>query len=263
MPYMTYSQLKNSATMRMKPVIGKLLGAAALSLGLMALISQVTSFATLFPIPFAVRILLYFLLTLLGNTLYGMLRAGTHYLYLKFYCGRPFSAGDLFYAFTNRTKTCLGLSFAISLIDLIPTIPVSIFMLRFNEITQHMELEALSSAAAAEFTMPPELMRTMTILLFCCTPALILTTVFGLIYSQAYYLMLDFPAFSVRQLLRKSRLLMRGHKGRLFYIQVCFLPLFLLCMLTCGIGLLWIMPFIYAVQTEFYLDLVTKRRIPG
>lgn len=261
MPYMTYTQLKNSASMRMKPVMGKLIGVTALSLGLTALISQVTSFATLFPIPFGLRILIYFLSAILCNTLIGMLSAGVHYLYLKFYCGRPFSAGDLFYAFTDRTKTCLGLSFALSLIDLIPSIPAGIFMLRFNEIAQNMELEALSDAAAAtEFTMPPELMSTMTILLFCCTPALILTTVLGLIYSQAYYLMLDFPAFSVRELLRKSRLLMRGQKGRLFYIQVCFLPLFLLCMLTCGIGLLWLMPFMCAVQTEFYLDLVTKRR---
>lgn len=54
---------------------------------------------------------------------------------------------------------------------------------------------------------------------------------------------------------------MRGHKGRLFYIQVCFLPLLFLAVLSCGIGMLWIAPFIYAVQTEFYLDLVTKRSL--
>lgn len=263
MPYMTYSQLRDSAKRRMKPVMGRLIGVTALQFGLSIVISQAVSFSTLFPMPFLLRIIIYILSTVLCYTLTGMLDAGVTFIYLKLYCGRPFSAGDVFYVFTGRTKTCLGLSFVLALISTIPFLPVSILSLRLNTVMEKMSLDILSSADAAGFTAMPEFLNTMTIMFFCLTPALVITTVLNLIYSQAYYLMLDFPACSVRELLRKSRLLMRGHKGRFFYIQVCFLPLILLGSFTCGIGLLWIIPFMCAVQTEFYLDLVTKRRVQG
>lgn len=263
MPYMTYSQLKNSAKRRMAPVMGRLIGVTAIQFGLSIVISQAVSFPALLPMPFLLRTIIYILSTVLCYTLTGMLDAGVTFIYLKLYCGRPFSVSDVFYAFTGRTKTCLGLSFVLALVTAIPFLPVSVLSLRLNTITEQMSLDILSSADAAGFTAMPEFLNTLTILFFCLTPALIITTVLNLIYSQAYYLMLDFPACSVRELLRKSRLLMRGHKGRFFYIQVCFLPLMLLGSFTCGILLLWIIPLICAVQTEFYLDLVTKRRVQG
>lgn len=79
-----------------------------------------------------------------------------------------------------------------------------------------------------------------------------------LTYSQSYYLLLDFPDCSAREALRKSRDMMKGSKGRLFYIDLTFVPLMLLCVLTCGIGLLWLMPYMQATKANFYLDLVQK-----
>ena len=52
---------------------------------------------------------------------------------------------------------------------------------------------------------------------------------------------------------------MVGHKGRLFYIYVSFLPLLLVAMLSCGIGLLWLIPYMNATQTEFFLDLIQNK----
>lgn len=261
MPYMTYPQLKNSAKSRMKPVMGKLAGAAAAQIGLTLLINQFTSIPALFNGSFALQMVFYFLSSILCATFSGLLEAGASYLFLKLYCGRPVSVGDLFYAFTNQTKTCLGVSFILSLINTVPTMPAYIFFMRFAAMAEEMNLDAVASnIEVSAVTIPPEMMNTLSIALFCFTPALILMTILGLIYAQVYYLMLDFPSCSVRELFRKSRILMHGHKGRLFYIQVCFLPLYMLIVITCGVGVFWIMPFVYAVQTEFYLDLVTKRR---
>ena len=53
-----------------------------------------------------------------------------------------------------------------------------------------------------------------------------------------------------------SRRIMKGHRARLFYIQVSFLPLALLCMFTMGIGLLWLYPYMNSTLTHFYLDLM-------
>ncbi len=43
MTYMTYSQLKDSARARLKPVIGRFVGAAAIYYGLMAAANRLTS----------------------------------------------------------------------------------------------------------------------------------------------------------------------------------------------------------------------------
>lgn len=259
---MTYTQLKNSAKRRMAPVMGKLVGAVVAQFGLSIVITQFSSLAALFTSSLAIRMVFYFLSTMLSGTLTGMLNVGIHYLFLKLYCGRPIAVGDLFYAFGHQTKNCLGLSFVMSLITTVPLLPFQFFSLRFSQMMESVGMAAVSSGIAIETAeLPTEAITYLTLMLFCFTPALILTTLLGLIYSQAYYLMLDFPAYSVRELLKRSRFLMHGHKGRLFYIQVCFLPLLLLGMLTCGIGMLWVAPFMYAVQTEFYLDLVTKRSV--
>lgn len=261
MRYMTYSQLRNSAKARIAPVTGKLVGVSAIYFGLSFVIGEVSSFPALFTDSALLQLLFYFLSAMLTGTLSGLVGAGIHYLFLKLYCGRPIAVSDLFFAFTSQTKTCAVLSFVMSLFSTLPTLPAYYFSLRLSAAMEQMTLDVLSSDvnAAAAVTLPPEVMQSMTLSLFCLTPALIITTLLSLVYSQAYYLMWDFPSCSVRELLRCSRRLMHGQKGRFFYIQVCFIPLLLLGILTCGIGMLWIAPFIYAVQTEFYLDLVTKQ----
>ncbi|MDE7249064.1 MAG: DUF975 family protein, partial [Lachnospiraceae bacterium] len=82
----------------------------------------------------------------------------------------------------------------------------------------------------------------------------------NLLLSQIYYLMLDFPEYSGSELLRLAPKLIKGHKARLLYIMVSFFPLILLCVLSCGIGYLWVYPYIQTTYANFYLDLVQKRK---
>lgn len=262
MPYMTYTQLKNSAKARIAPVMGKLVGITAAYIGLTVLVSQVASLPALAMGSPVLQLALTFLCSMISGVLSTFIMSGIYYVYLKLYCGRPIAVSDMFHAFTAQTKTCFLLSLVMNLLYLLPYLPAYYFSAQVSTAMQQMTLDALSSNInPADVSMPPELMRAMTLMLFSITPALILITILGLVYSQAYYLMWDFPSLSVRELLRQSRRLMRGHKGRLFYVRVCFIPVTLLGMLTCGIGMLWIAPFLYAVQAEFYLDLVTKRSL--
>lgn len=46
------------------------------------------------------------------------------------------------------------------------------------------------------------------------------------------------------------------HKGRLFYLYVSFLPLMLLGLLSWGLALLWVIPYMAATEAEFFLDLI-------
>jgi hypothetical protein len=52
---------------------------------------------------------------------------------------------------------------------------------------------------------------------------------------------------------------MKGNKGRFIYLLVSFIPLFLLGMLTCCVGFLWIIPYMQATLAQFYLDLVQNK----
>ena len=79
-----------------------------------------------------------------------------------------------------------------------------------------------------------------------------------LLYSQAYYIMLDFPGYSTRQIMSTSRRIMKGNKGRLFYMVVTLIPYYLLAFLSCGIAMLWISPYMETSLTNFYLDLMHR-----
>ena len=69
------------------------------------------------------------------------------------------------------------------------------------------------------------------------------------------YLLHDYPELGAREALRMSRELMKGHKWDLFVLQLTFLGWLILAILTCGIGLLWLTPYMYAAQGHFYQDL--------
>ena len=53
---------------------------------------------------------------------------------------------------------------------------------------------------------------------------------------------------------------MKGKKLRLLYLEFSFLPLLLLSILSFGIGLLWLQPYMQMTYTFFFLDLMNPRR---
>lgn len=78
-------------------------------------------------------------------------------------------------------------------------------------------------------------------------------------FSQIFFLINDFPTASAWDTIKYSYQIMKGNKGRLFYIHLSFIPWYLLSILTCGIALLWIMPYFHSTLALFYLDLINKQ----
>lgn len=74
-------------------------------------------------------------------------------------------------------------------------------------------------------------------------------------YSQAMYILADNPNIEVTGAINKSRKMMDGAKGKLFGLYFSFIGWALLCLLTCGIGFLWLMPYIRMAAANFYDDL--------
>lgn len=80
-------------------------------------------------------------------------------------------------------------------------------------------------------------------------------------YRLAHYLMAENPELGIRQAVNMSKELMKGHKWRLFCLDLSFIGWGILASLTCGIGYLWLNPYMDAASAAFYIDR-TGRGIP-
>lgn len=80
----------------------------------------------------------------------------------------------------------------------------------------------------------------------------------GIIMSFAYamtmFIIADDKDISARDAIRKSADMMRGYKWKLFCLYLRFLGWIILAMLTLGIGLFWLQPYIQMSFLNFYED---------
>lgn len=74
-------------------------------------------------------------------------------------------------------------------------------------------------------------------------------------YSMAFYIKRDNPTYGWKQCLDESQRLMDGHKGELFCLHLSFIGWALLCVLTLGIGTLWLQPYMMASEANFYASI--------
>ncbi|CAG7646577.1 hypothetical protein PAESOLCIP111_05195 [Paenibacillus solanacearum] len=82
----------------------------------------------------------------------------------------------------------------------------------------------------------------------------------GLRYAMAFYIMNDHPELTAMEAIERSKQMMYGHKWRYFVLQLSFIGWGLLCVLTLGIGLLWLIPYMATTTANFYEDL--SRSVP-
>ena len=172
----------------------------------------------------------------------GVFQTGITLFYLNTACGRPAVTANLFYGFKYLFKKSLGISAVLILLNTACTLPFDIcyFLLRSGK----------------GFDAVP--MAILCIVLMVIGMCIYIPLSLGL--SQAYYLLLDFPQYSAMELMKLSFRIMKGHKWELFCLQMSFLPLGFLCLLSFGIGNLWLVPYLNMTQTLYFLDLMQNER---
>ena len=74
-------------------------------------------------------------------------------------------------------------------------------------------------------------------------------------YSMTFYILADDPLIKPQDALRKSKSMMNGYKEKLFYLCLRFFLLSFLCILTLGIGFLWLIPYFHVTMAKFYDDI--------
>ena len=110
-------------------------------------------------------------------------------------------------------------------------------------------------------TLGTSLLMTLYILLWC-----LLFVIPGIIMSYAYamtpYIRNDRPDLDASDCIHESRVMMKGYKWKLFCLDLSFIGWALLCILTLGIGFLWLQPYIEASHAKFYDELKARRSQP-
>lgn len=74
-------------------------------------------------------------------------------------------------------------------------------------------------------------------------------------YSQSIYIAYDHPDWDWKQCIDESRRIMNGNKWNLFVLDLSFIGWYIVGMIACGIGVLWVDPYRQAARAEFYQEL--------
>ena len=234
--YKTSAELKALAK---ESLMGKYKTAILISLFYTIITYIITEISSVFLlIPGIPGTLLYYIFIFIFTVFTGIFAYGFQYSFLKLSCNVPVNKNDIFYGFTKNTKEILKAQLWRTVISYVTFIPCYVF----NEIIDPEQLPNYIGVYALLFGL-----------------GLLGRFVVMLLYNQTFFAMLDFPDYNAKKALAFSRELMKGNKGRFIYLIVSFIPLFLLGMLTCCIGFLWIIPYMQTTLAHFYLDLVQNK----
>ncbi|WP_040327470.1 DUF975 family protein [Clostridium ihumii] len=93
----------------------------------------------------------------------------------------------------------------------------------------------------------------MTIFMALWTLLLIIPGIIaGIKYSMTFYIIADNPEISALDAIDKSKKMMDGHKWDYFCLQLSFIGWAILSIITCGIGFIWLVPYVQTSNTYFY-----------
>ena len=146
---------------------------------------------------------------------------------------QPYKLGDVFYGFKSHPDKAIICQFLFLLAAVVCALPAILFGILYD-ITGN-----------SLFTI------VMSVFLVIGLTALII------LYLSLYfvfYLILDYPDATIKELIVYCANMMRGHRIKFFYLYASFLPLYILGILSLGIGLLFVEPYVNVTVAQFYLD---------
>ena len=166
------------------------------------------------------------------SLLVSVLKAGYSKMMVNICRGKSFEVKDLAFAFTHHPDRFIIVHLIILIVQFVIGLPFNIPLWTDNSSISYIWLSVLA----------------------ICVDTIV-ALVLNLFLAVTDYLLLDDINLSAVDAMKKSCSLMKGNKWRYFYINLSFIPLLLASMLTCYIGLLWLMPYMEATMAAFYLDL--------
>lgn len=147
--------------------------------------------------------------------------------------GLPYKLSDVFYGFRSHPDKAIIFRFLFILAGIVCALPAVLFGILYT-VTEN-----------ALF------MIIMSVFLVIGLTAIL---IFHLTLNFVFYLILDYPDATIKELFIYCADMMHGHRIKLFYLYASFLPLYVLGILSLGIGLLFVEPYVNVTIAQFYLD---------
>lgn len=229
----TCRQLKTAAR-------GNLIGNYRITMGAFVIVMLL---GTIIEIPFSrlvngaatptTNYIIYYIAEFLIAILSGVLQIGLFRIHLSIARKKKCNVSDVFCCFKSRTdRYILGylLVFAVSLIGMLP----ALYVYFFCDLT----------------------LAKLPLIIGLLLLSLVLSVFINIVLALVFFVMLDNEDMSIMQCFKKAVDLMKGNKGRLFYIYLSFIGMWLLVVLSLGIGYLWVEPYMIQTYTIFYLDVI-------
>ena len=247
--YKSNAELKELARMQMSGKLGILILAMVIEYAITYLAVFLVS--KIIPAVSPMTAVLNYVVTFIVQLLAFVLQVGTCLLHLHASCDMPCSISDLFYGFQNSPDKAIKIGVILAVINAVCMLPCDLMQGDMNrilntQITSYAQMEAVYSSLASFYM----------VMLLC----MIVYFVATLPFFPVFYMLLDFPNYTAGTVLKRSIQLMKGNKLRYVSLQLSFLPLVFLSVFTCGIALLWIIPYMEMTATNFYLDLISKAK---
>ena len=82
--------------------------------------------------------------------------------------------------------------------------------------------------------------------------------ILSIMFAQSYFILADNNDLSAIDCIKASCEMMKGNKMYFFILMLSFIGWFILGEITCGIGLLWVMPYYNITLGNFYDELSNK-----
>ncbi len=177
-------------------------------------------------------IALQLLLSLIISILIYLMEIGIFAMILHMARGEAISVGQLFYAFAHSPNRFIILTVIQMIITQIPLIPAMVY-----------------GQTLLSFRLLPVLTY-----LGLFLAGYLVSIIIMLGFALSDLLLIEDEDMGAVESIRQSFSLMKGNKGRYFYLQISFIGLFLLSAFTLFIGLLWIVPYMLTTEIYFYLD---------
>ncbi len=178
------------------------------------------------------------IIMLAANIVLAVMNAGITLYFLNAACGQRCTMKDLFYGFRTDSSKTLTIASALVLCQTFSQWPAQYFLQNYFVDT---DVKWIYYAAAIQF--------------ICW----LIFIPISLGIKLSFFLMLDFPQYSGQEVLSHCWHVMKGQRTRLFKLELSFLPLIILCILSFGIGFLWLNPYMQMTYTCFFLDLMNPK----
>jgi uncharacterized membrane protein len=184
---------------------------------------------------------MYLAAAVIVEILSQLLSAGLLRMHLRLAQNQPFTWKDLFWTFRSCPDRFILAAVILTAILLVPALP------------------AAGCVVLLDITKPSSWLMIAVAVLAAAAVQLYVFYMFGLVYP----LYIDNPQMTVAEGFRRSRQLMKGNKMRRFWLDVSFAGWNILGVLSAGIGILWISPYIRQTSVNFYLDLTGQLDAAG